>query len=160
MNNELYHYGVVGMRWGVRRASRKLSKATTKEDRDRAIAKLNKHRTKAGNKVQKLNKQRVRLQKDVDRHVTKNDKYSITLKQKSAKLKRKALSRFTSEDRAQRLMLKAMRLDAKADTLMARSQLAKNKLEKNKTMTRLFEEGISNIDNTLHTKKKKVNKGR
>ena len=43
---ELYHYGVKGMRWGVRRAQKKLAKATTKEDRDKAIAALKKHKEK------------------------------------------------------------------------------------------------------------------
>lgn len=57
-NNELYHYGVLGMRWGVKRARRNLAKAdrlrsrgmTEKANRleARAKAKLQKHNRYSG----------------------------------------------------------------------------------------------------------------
>ena len=57
-NNELYHYGVLGMRWGVKRARRNLVKAdrlrsrgmTEKANRleARAKAKLQKHNRYSG----------------------------------------------------------------------------------------------------------------
>ena len=53
-NNQEYlqHYGVRGMRWGIRRASKTLSKSSsTSEQREKAISSLQKHRAKATKKV-------------------------------------------------------------------------------------------------------------
>lgn len=54
-NNELYHYGVLGMRWGVKRARRNLAKA----DRLRAqgmAKKANRLEARAKAKLQKHNR--------------------------------------------------------------------------------------------------------
>lgn len=152
-SDELYHYGVLGMKWGVHRASKRLSNATTKEQRDKAIAKLQKHRTKATSEITKLNKKLPKLQKAVDKNVMKNDQHAQRLKIKSAKLKKKSTGFFVSEAKAQKLLSKAMRLDIKSDAMIAKSNEAKAKLDKNKTMQRLFNEGIANIDKTLKNKK-------
>lgn len=155
-NNELMHYGVPGMKWGVKRASKKLAKADTAEKRDKAIASLNKHRGKAVKKIEKLNKQRVKLQKDADNIALKYNPKISRLQVQSAAKKIQAGSFFTSKIRAEKLMNDAKKLDMKSDLLKASVMKAKANIEKNETLTRLFKEGINDIDTALASKGKRV----
>lgn len=52
--NDIKHYGVLGMKWGVHRANKKYSTATSKEAKTKAANKLSSHMTKASNKLNKL----------------------------------------------------------------------------------------------------------
>lgn len=67
---ELMHYGVLGMKWGVRRASKQLSSATTKEGRAKAKASLDKHYTKSSKKLNKYSKK-------VDKNLAKARKKAV-----------------------------------------------------------------------------------
>lgn len=153
-SEELMHYGVKGMRWGVRRASRSLTKATTAEGRDKAVATLNKHREKASAEITKLEKKRPKLEKRVEQNIVKNDTKAAKLYEKAAYKRNKAYGRFTSQSKAEKRIFEANKLEAKADVLKSRSEKAKAALAKNETMTKAFKQGIKDIDQTL------VNNGR
>lgn len=148
-DNELYHYGVRGMKWGVRRAQKLYSKSTTQEGRDKAISMLQKHREKSSAKVDKLNKKHVKLEKKVNKHIQKTDVKAAKLQMKSAKIRNKAYGTFTSRETAQKRLYKADKMDARIGAMKARSEQAKAKIAKNENLTKMFNQGINNIDKTL-----------
>lgn len=160
-DGELRHYGVVGMRWGVRRASKRLSSASTREQKDKAIASLKKHKTKGSAKVAKLEKKHVRLEKKVDKSIIKGDVKVAKLKRKSTKKRNRAYNGlvFTGKAGRNRLRYKADALDAKAEMVKAKSDKAKAKLAKNEKMQELFNKELANIDKSLKDKGRKFING-
>lgn len=98
--DELLHYGVPGMKWGVRRASAAMAKATSKEERQKASAKLQGHMTKASKKLDKLN--------------TKVEKAQFKARKASAKVDRKETNIFASQKAVDKATAKARKKSFKA----------------------------------------------
>lgn len=157
--NELYHYGVPGMRWGVRRATKQLQKATTSEQRDKAITSLNKHREKTSKQIAKLNAKRPKLENAYTKAVTKIDPKIAKLERKKAKLGRRAGSVFTSDKKTVKLVEKRRALDLKIEGLKAKSDTAKAAIANNDRMTSLFKQGLTDIDTALASAGKKYVNG-
>lgn len=147
--DELTHYGVKGMRWGVKRATRKLSKAKTKEDRDKAISSLKKHRAKSTAKLQKLKSQGVKLERDVERAVMKTDVKAANARAQASVYKRKSRAFLASQKKKEKYLLKANELELEAERLESISRQAKAKVESNRAMQKAFEMGINDIDKAL-----------
>ena len=106
--DELLHYGVPGMKWGVRRARAAMAKASTKEDRQKASAKLQGHMTKASKKLDKLN--------------TKVEKAQYKARKASNKADRKATSFLASEKAADKAVAKARKKSFKAVKKVAKAR--------------------------------------
>ena len=162
-NGELQHYGVRGMRWGVRRARNQLSKATTKEERNAAVAKLQKHKSKGQAKVAKLKDKQVKLEKKSEKATAAMDKRAPQYRATASYYKRKAGKiAFTDVGKAiqKRNMRLAMKYDGKAGKLESRAKIAENAVKKNKIMQELFNTEISNIDKTLTAKGRRYVTGR
>ena len=148
-NDELMHYGVKGMRWGVRRATKSLANATTQRKYDKAMASLNKHKQKSQAKLAKLESQRPKLEKQVEKHVMKTDGKVAKMDLKVAKMQKKAGSLFTSEKKGIELLNKAEVMKMKADAMRAKSDNAKQLLAKNTAMQQAFKKGIRDIDQSI-----------
>lgn len=161
--NELYHYGVVGMRWGVRRASKKLSRATDSATRDSAIQTLNNHKAKGSAKLTSLEKKRVKLDDKLRKATTKDKVKATKLEAKAAKLDRKAAKKiktankwWVSHDGKKNLILSSQAYKLKADNkrtkaaeLNANYEKVKAKVDANESMQKAFKTELRNIDQAL-----------
>lgn len=107
-SDELMHYGVLGMKWGVRRARTAMSNASTKEEKKQATAKLQGHYAKASKKLDKLNTKVEKAQRKARKASYKVDKVTS-----------KPLSTRRTEGRA---MVKARKKSLKAAKKVAKAR--------------------------------------
>lgn len=152
-SEEINHYGVLGMKWGVHRARKTLnnpSKAFV--DKSFAAKSLQTHRAKSQAKLNKLRKQESRLAARDYKNSQKGDARAARLHTKAAKLRRKSTGMFVSDEKAWRLERKANKLDVKSAKLQARSTRVKARLAKNRKTQEIFKQGINEIDKTLTDK--------
>lgn len=152
--DELRHYGVKGMRWGVRRASKRLSKATTKEERDKAVSKLKKHQEKGSAKLAKAKKKQPKLEQQAKDSARANEGKASEYARQAALTKRSAYGMFGRVN--QKKLAKAIKLEAKAEEYRSRAENAKAKMEHNRMIIEAYETELSNIDRALVDVGKKV----
>lgn len=162
-DGELYHYGVKGMRWGVRRAQKELRKSTFDNEANRAFSKLQKHRAKGSAELTKLKKKHSKLEVDLAGSSQKDAEKAIKLERKASKLDRKAAKKrkkagsiLTSSKKAAKLAYQADylksrsdMLKSKASTMRATYERNKQRVESNERMQKLFQTEIDNIDKTF-----------
>lgn len=161
-NDELAHYGVLGMKWGVHRANRKISKnqklerKAAKQDKKAAVlykkaekahakydlGRANKAATKAGNYAKKA------AQVDLKTQKTDNEFKKSMLEKKSAKLKYKSAKQTTIANRYSRISgygIKAAQLASKSDARNAAAAKARMKIANNNAYVARMKRKASSI---------------
>lgn len=150
-NEELKHYGVLGMKWGVRRATKSLSSAKTSGDKEKAmkaLSSLEKHRGKIDKKLTKLNEDRKSLEKKNYKAITKGNVKAAKYEKKAAKLEAKSLKTWSNE-KSYKLDKKAAKLNIKAAKIKADATKVKSKIEKNEKLKKTYSSYLSSVDKTL-----------
>ena len=162
MNNELYHYGVVGMKWGVKRArkkaeanerlrkkalsydikSSKLNKKSEKIHADEDLERSNTYAKKAAKmniKAGKLEKRALKAENGLKESAL--TKRAESLKYKSAKRTIKA----NQLSKTQGYGLKAMKYSVKSDKVAAKAAKARMKIANNEYYIKKMNQRISQL---------------
>ena len=154
--DELYHYGIPGMRWGIRRAQKILGSSDASVDKKKkAVQSLQKHQIKINKQISKLNKKDEQLLSNRDVQIRKSAGKMMNYREKANKLRRKKYGIFTSRSKAERLEFKASKLDMKPENIQNRIDSTNQLLAKNSQMKKIYNSGLDTISDTLKTKGKK-----
>lgn len=148
-SDELYHYGVLGMKWGVHRARRKLNNSNaTNSDHDKAVKSLRNHRDKIMNKISKLNTKSDKLKKQQYKIDTKLEPKAAKMERKANKLEKKVL-KAKSDEKAVKLMNKSVKLKTKVSDIRKDNARIKAKIEKNKKLKLMYAKGLNEVNTEL-----------
>jgi hypothetical protein len=152
-DDELYHYGVRGMKWGVRRAMKELHESNStgrKGGHNHAVAVLSEHRDKINKKISSLDKKSATLEAKRYKHATKNANKIADLERKAAKARLKAGKAFYTSTSDKKLH-KAAKLDYKVSKLKKSAAKIQAKIEKNERLKEIYNKGLKDINHELIT---------
>lgn len=162
VNGELYHYGVLGMKWGVHRARRKYEQNKKLQRKaftyDKRSANMRRKSEKAHNKYDleeannlavraaKLDKKAASLSKKALKNTDEYTRYK--LEKRSEKLKYKAsLARLDSTQisKSEGYGETAMKYSIKADEMAVKAAKARKKIANNKSYIAMMNRKISSL---------------
>lgn len=139
----LAHYGIPGMKWGVRRY----------QNDDGGLTEAGKKRyARLGSKILREEVRKKELTKKFDSKVARSSIKAQKKYSKAAKLRNKEFGLFTTKSKADRLEYKARKLEARADKMTSEIDDTKAKIAKadaliskyNRKMSQLDPKGVEN----------------
>ena len=154
-SDELYHYGVKGMRWGVRRASKKLSKATDEKKKAKAVASLEKHREKGTAEIKKLDSSTSKLQAKREKQRQTTDVKAAEYEKRAADAMVRSQTPIMLRSRREKFRNEANKWYVRADSLRAESERTQALINKNESLKKMFQQEIDKIDQALVEKGKR-----
>lgn len=143
-SNELYHYGVPGMKWGVHRSS--ASK----------ISSWNRKKTKLNKKITKQENKQTKLKKKLDKQTISTAERVAKLMNESARLRNKSYTGFfMTKSKGDKLRYKADKMEAQANAYKAQIEGTKLRIEKTNSLIRKYNTKISKLDTKIKEEGKK-----
>lgn len=160
--DELYHYGVLGMKWGVKRSNRlsssnmrlakkalgydarsaSLRKKSEKLHSNNDLDSVNRSATKASNYLKKAAKTRKRA-------LSKSDYKQVMAEKKASKLEYKAAKKNIEANRLSKTTgygMKAMKYAVKSDKIARKAAKARAKMASNKAYMVMMEKRLNSLD--------------
>lgn len=155
---ELIHYGVKGMRWGIRRSKAQLGNAVTK--RNKKIKRLTDNASDYDALAKKYNEKSVRVQSRNNKYekrlveaTAQKAKYDLKLQKATAKGKADKVAKYAGKtakyqmkiDKANK-KIKYNKWAIKSEEAKAAATKARSKIEKNERLVNMYNSTISALD--------------
>lgn len=160
--DELYHYGVPGMKWGVRRASKfsfrneKLARKALKYDKKAAVLRKKSEKAHAEYDLESSNRAAIKAAKYrkkaaviVKKSLGGTDTQKLAAERKATKLEYKAAKKETKANRVSKTTgygVKAMKYSIKSDKVAVKAAKARAKLASNKAYIDMMDKRVKTLD--------------
>ena len=160
--NELYHYGVPGMKWGVRRASRlssrneKLVRKALGYDKKAAVLRKKSEKAHADYDLETSNRAAIKAAKYrkkaaviVKKSLKGTDSQKLAAERKATKLEYKAAKKEMKANRLSKTTgygAKAMKYSVKSDKVAVKAAKARAKLASNKSYVDMMNKRLDSLD--------------